>query len=175
MSELERLIDMLRPASERERAIGLLETEVFPALERLDREQLSAALAEAVFAIHCLENETSSLEDISQEILQHQLQAKFEDRVRAREAVKHAGAKALSENATKGARARSAKYEPLRNFAYDEAVAGKYHNRTRAAEEVAPKVIRYAQEKGLPELGESEAFDTVYRWLTEKGYTRSDL
>src|SRR3990172_2778684 len=60
MSDLEKLLDLLRPARKQKAAIEILNKKVRPKLARMNAAQLSEALAQAAFTIYCLEAETES-------------------------------------------------------------------------------------------------------------------
>lgn len=74
------------------------------------------------------------------------------------------GELALSLRAKKGADARSAKYEPLRQLARNLAFDGKYPSKRNAAKNIAPKVFAFAQKESIPFM-ESNAEIQVERWL----------
>lgn len=70
--------------------------------------------------------------------------------------------------ATKGAKAKSAKYQPLKELAKKLVDAKKYQSRRNASITIKPEIIAEAKKLGIA-LSEDQAQITIYDWLTEMG------
>lgn len=80
--------------------------------------------------------------------------------------------KAMSESAKEknryGGKARSAKYDPMRNLVEDLAQQHSYQSRRNAAIRMKPAVLKLAEELGVP-MSEDQAVSTIQGWLRERG------
>lgn len=70
--------------------------------------------------------------------------------------------------AIKGAKARNAKYQPLKDHAFNLVKNGKYKSRRNAAFSIAPEIIKLSKELRVP-LSEQQAPITISGWLEENG------
>lgn len=70
--------------------------------------------------------------------------------------------------ASKKARKRSEKYDPLRNLAKNLVETGKYKSRRNAAIKIAPKIIEEGKKIGVI-LSERQAELTIAGWLKDEG------
>jgi len=74
------------------------------------------------------------------------------------------------EKAKKAKAAQDAKWEPVRQFAFDLAVKGNYPSRNQAVLAIKKQVLDKASSVGLS-MSSQRAEKTIDGWLAERGYT----
>lgn len=150
-------------------------------LESYSPDELIALLTKAILLVYHREKELNQLDKKYQSAIQQYTEVKKEYVESELRTLKHrtinkifvklipkVRAKALSDNGSKGGKARSEKYDPLKEFISKKCSEQNFPSRRNAAITLKPKVLDLAQQIGVS-LSEMQAEKTITEWLKDMG------